>query len=34
MVGPGNTELTVTAVPRVISASPREIASCAVLVMP
>ena len=34
MVGPGSTELTVTAVPRVSSARPRETASCAVLVMP
>jgi len=34
IVGPGSTELTVTAVPRVISARPRDTASCAVLVTP
>ena len=33
-VGPGRTALTVTLVPTQVSASPREIASCAVLVMP
>ena len=32
--GPGSTQLTVTAVPRVRSARPRAIASCAVLVVP
>src|SRR6266849_3890003 len=33
-VGPGNTVFTVTPVPAVVSAKPREIASCAVFVMP
>src|SRR5580698_4430162 len=33
-VGPGSTELTVTFVPAVVSARPRAIASCAVLVIP
>ena len=33
-VGPGKTVLTVTLVPAVVSAKPREIASYAVLVMP
>ena len=33
-VGPGNTALTVTPVPGMVSAMPRETASCAVLVMP
>ena len=33
-VGPGSTELTVTPVPTVVSASPRATASWAVLVMP
>ena len=33
-VGPGSTEFTVTFVPVVSSASPREIASCAVFVKP
>ena len=33
-VGPGSTAFTVTLVPRVSSARPRETASCAVLVMP
>ena len=33
-VGPGRTELTVTPVPAVVSATPRAIASWAVLVMP
>jgi hypothetical protein len=32
--GPGSTALTVTPVPAMVSARPREIASCAVLVMP
>src|SRR6478672_2159504 len=33
-VGPGSTAFTVTPVPATVSASPRETASCAVLVMP
>ena len=33
-VGPGRTALTVTPVPATHSATPREIASCAVFVMP
>jgi hypothetical protein len=33
-VGPGSTELTVTPVPAVVSASPRAIATCALLVIP
>src|ERR1700674_2910354 len=33
-VGPGSTVFTVTPVPAVVSARPREIASCAVFVMP
>src|SRR5258708_27975987 len=33
-VGPGNTAFTVTVVPTVVSASPRDIASWAVLVIP
>src|SRR5579872_313327 len=33
-VGPGSTAFTVTLVPTVVSASPRETASCAVLVIP
>ncbi len=33
-VGPGRTAFTVTAVPFVVSARPRDTASCAVLVMP
>jgi len=33
-VGPGRTLFTVTPVPDTVSARPREIASCAVFVMP
>lgn len=33
-VGPGSTAFTVTAVPVVVSASPRDMASCAVFVIP
>ena len=33
-VGPGSTAFTVTPVPATLSAMPREMASCAVLVMP
>src|ERR1022692_3586906 len=33
-VGPGNKEFTVTLVPAVVSAKPRDRASCAVLVKP
>src|SRR5690349_16585719 len=33
-VGPGSTAFTVTEVPMVVSASPREMASCAVFVVP
>ena len=33
-VGPGRTLLTVTSVPTSVSARPRAMASCAVLVMP
>jgi hypothetical protein len=33
-VGPGSTALTVTPVPALLSANPREIANCAVFVHP